>query len=54
MEFKELSKEEQMSIFGGNEATDGFWYIVGLVLRALHEMGTAAQKDGGYAKNKCP
>ena len=54
MEFKELNKEEHMFIFGGNEASDGFWYTVGLVLRALHEIGTAAQKDGGYAKNKCP
>ena len=53
MKFKELSQEEQMSIFGGSEGSDAIWSAIGFALHALVAFGKGA-REGGYAQCKCP
>jgi hypothetical protein len=53
MNLQELSKEEQMAIFGGNEASDAIWSAIGFTLHAIGAFFEGA-KSGGYAQCKCP
>lgn len=53
MKLQELNKNEQMAVNGGGEASDAFWTLLGMTLRAIWCFSEGA-KDGGYANCKCP
>lgn len=51
MEIKELSANEMLTISGGNEFTDSFWFTVGLISRGFYEFSKGSS-SGGYAYGK--
>ena len=53
MNLHELSKEEQIAIFGGSEASNAIWSAIGFALHALVLFGEGI-REGGYANCKCP
>lgn len=52
MELKELNQEEKIAISGGNPASDGFWFAVGVVCKCIAEFA-AGGSQGGYEYAKC-
>jgi hypothetical protein len=52
MELKELNQEEQITISGGNPASDGFWFAVGAICKGIAAFCEGAS-EGGYAYAKC-
>lgn len=52
MELKELNREEQISISGGNLVSDGFWFAVGAICKGIASF-CAGGSEGGYAYAKC-
>jgi hypothetical protein len=51
MELKNLTQEELVNINGGDEATNSFWTLVGLVARGFWEFAQGSP-EGGYAYAK--
>ena len=52
MELEELNQEEQITISGGNPASDGFWFAVGAICKGIAAFCEGAS-EGGYAYAKC-
>jgi len=52
MEIRELKQEEKISIYGGNPASEGFWFAIGLICKCIVEFA-AGGSQGGYTYAKC-
>lgn len=52
MEFKELNLDEQISVYGGNEVSEGILFCLGAVCKGVAYF-MAGAREGGYSYCKC-
>lgn len=52
MELKELNREEQIAIYGGNQLSESLLYYAGAICKGIYNFYSMPY-DGGYSLAKC-